>query len=148
MYFLSREGYLLMRDKLNKNQINLAQVTKEMSYAASLGDLRENSGFIGAQEEKQNIESVIYKIKHVLSNALIVDKPQDDTVGLGSKITLIKDGNDKSTYRIISDRELGIFDDRVIIIGSPISKNLLNKKAGYSFSFQNIDYELTAVDNQ
>ena len=79
------------------------EIIGTLEYAKSLGDLSENAEYQQAREAQSSIEERINKIESILKTALIVSGHTTDTVTIGSKVVIKKEGaKDTSEYKIVS----------------------------------------------
>jgi transcription elongation factor GreA len=111
--------------------------SKEIAFALSLGDLRENAEYKAAKEKQEILNSTVAKLKDEIERAQIFDPASVNTerVSFGTRVVLKNNADDKEEeYTILgpweSDPEHGI-----ISYLSPFGSALLNKKAGESFDF-------------
>ena len=108
MKYLTIEGQKRIEEELAYlTKIKRVELSEQLKFATSLGDLRENS-------EKQLKESKIYT------------KKNQETVQIGSKVT-IEIENDLEAYEIVGLNESDILNNK-ISYESPMGKALLNKK--------------------
>ena len=118
-------------------EIEIPRNSKEVGFALSLGDLRENSEYKAAKEEQNRLNNTVSRLQEELERAQVFDPTTITTtrVGFGTIVVLEKpDTQTKETYTILgpweSDPENG-----VISYMSPLGTNLLNHKAGETLSF-------------
>ena len=118
-------------------EVEIPRNSKEVGFALSLGDLRENSEYKAAKEEQNRLNNTVSRLQEELERAQVFDPTTITTtrVGFGTIVVLEKpDTQIKETYTILgpweSDPENG-----VISYMSPLGTNLLNHKAGETLSF-------------
>ena len=118
-------------------EVEIPRNSKEVGFALSLGDLRENSEYKAAKEEQNRLNNTVSRLQEELERAQVFDPTTITTtrVGFGTIVVLEKPGNsEKETYTILgpweSDPENG-----VISYMSPLGTNLLNHKVGETLSF-------------
>ncbi len=118
-------------------EIEIPRNSKEVGFALSLGDLRENSEYKAAKEEQNRLNNTVSRLQEELERAQVFDPTTITTtrVGFGTIVVLEKpDTQAKETYTILgpweSDPENGI-----ISYMSPLGTNLLNHKSGETLSF-------------
>ena len=126
-------------------EVEIPRNSKEIGFALSLGDLRENSEYKAAKEEQSRLNNTLTRLQEELERAQIFDPTTITTtrVGFGTVVLLEKpDSHEKETYTILgpweSDPENGI-----ISYMSPLGTNLLNHKAGETLSFTVSEEEKT-----
>jgi len=138
-------GLMVTAEKYEEKQKLLAQILdvevpanqKEIAYALSLGDLRENAEYKAAKEKQDELNSKVAKLKNEIERAQIFDKSTVTTgkVNFGTIATLLNEiSGEKETYTILGPWESDP-SNNVISYLSPLGKKLLNHKAGESLSF-------------
>jgi transcription elongation factor GreA len=118
-------------------EIDVPQNQREIAFALSLGDLRENSEYKAAKEKQDELNAQVGKLKNELERAQIFDKSTISTskISFGTKATLVNELNDtKEVYTILGPWESDPAKD-VISYLSPLGKKLFNHKAGERLSF-------------
>lgn len=106
------------------------EIAEKLKVARSYGDLSENSEYDEAKSEQAKIEARIGELEYQLDHAVIVESLDDDSVSIGSKITVLRATDNKEiTYEIVgfsqSDPAHGRISEE-----SPIGKALVGKKLG------------------
>ena len=138
-------GLMVTSDKYGEKQKLLGEILdvevpanqKEIAYALSLGDLRENSEYKAAKEKQDELNAKVAKLKNEIERAQIFDKSTITTnkVSFGTVITLTNEISGSSEiYTILGPWESDP-DNNVISYLSPLGKKLLNHKAGEQLSF-------------
>jgi len=110
---------------------------KEIAYALSLGDLRENAEYKAAKEKQDELNSKVAKLKNEIERAQIFDKSTVNAskVSFGTVVHLANETESKDeTYTILGPWESDP-SSNVISYLSPLGKKLLNHKAGDRLSF-------------
>ncbi|MGP1594526.1 MAG: transcription elongation factor GreA [Treponema sp.] len=111
--------------------------SKEIGYALSLGDLRENSEYKAAKEEQSRLNNLVSRLQEELERAQIFDPSAISTtrVGFGT-VVLLENAATKSkeTYTILGPWESDP-DNGIISYMSPLGTNLWNHKVGETLSF-------------
>jgi transcription elongation factor GreA len=109
----------------------------EISYALSLGDLRENSEYKAAKEKQDELNAKVAKLTNEIERAQIFD-PSTITVGKISFATevLLRNELDQTaeTYIILGPWESDP-NNHIISYLSPLGKRLMNHKIGDKLSF-------------
>jgi transcription elongation factor GreA len=111
--------------------------SKEIGFALSLGDLRENAEYKAAKEKQGILESTVTKLKDEIGRAQLFDPGTINLgrVSFGTKVLLANDSNgEKEEYTILGPWESDP-DNRIISYLSPLGGAILNKKIGESFNF-------------
>jgi transcription elongation factor GreA len=125
--------------------------SKEIAFALSLGDLRENAEYKAAKEKQEILNSTVAKLKDEIERAQIFDPNSINTsrVSFGTKVVLCNEsrGGDEE-YTILGPWESDP-ENRVISYLSPFGGALLNKKEGEKFDFsindEKIAYAVKAI---
>lgn len=135
----------LTQEKFNeiKNELDYLKTTRRkeiaenLEYARSLGDLSENAEYQEARELQASTEERIRKIESILQSAKIVqDKKKSNIVGLGSVVTIQKDGEKETfKYNIVGTEEADMVERKISYL-SPLGEAMIGKKKGELFSFQ------------
>jgi len=118
-------------------EVDVPQNQKEIAFALSLGDLRENAEYKAAKEKQDELNAKVGKLKNELEKAQIFDKSTVTTskISFGTKVNLLNElTNAKETNTILGPWES---DPRPAVIAylSPLGKKLFNHKVGESLSF-------------
>ena len=101
-----------------------------------MGDLSENAEYQEARDMQAAIEERISHLEKEIKEAKIVahDK-KGDIVGLGSEVTIQKDGESKNhTYIIVGSEEANIHEHKLSYL-SPLGEALMGKSKGDEFDF-------------
>jgi transcription elongation factor GreA len=116
--------------------------SKEIEYALSLGDLRENAEYKAAKEKQEQLNSQIAKLKEDIERAQLFDPNSVNTgkVSFGTKVRLHNEiSGQKEEYTILGPWESDP-NNNIISYLSPFGNAILNKTAGERFDF-NINEE-------
>jgi transcription elongation factor GreA len=110
-----------------------------IEYAKSLGDLSENAEYHIAREDQGKLEERIRTIENVLKNAVVVDRPVDGTINIGSTVVIQKEGESNTrTFILVGSEETDMLSGK-ISYKSPIGAALYGKKKA------DMDYEIISV---
>jgi transcription elongation factor GreA len=148
-------GLLVTMSKFEEKQRELAHImdvevplnSKEIGYALSLGDLRENAEYKAAKEKQDLLNSTAAKLKDEIERAQLFDPGTINLnrVSFGTKVLLINESNGKNEeYTILGPWESDP-DNRIISYLSPLGGAILNKKVGEKFSFSINDEKASYV---
>ncbi len=111
------------------------EIAEQLEYARSLGDLSENAEYQEAREMQAAVEERIGKLESILKNAKITKGGKSEGVGMGSIVTVEKQGEgDKHSYTIVGAEEADMLSGK-ISYHSPLGGALMGKKKGDMFSF-------------
>jgi transcription elongation factor GreA len=131
--------------KYEKKQEQLAHImdveipanSKEIAFALSLGDLRENAEYKAAKEKQEILNSTITKLKNEIDRAQLFDPSTINTnrISFGTIVTLSNEvkGIDE-IYTLLGPWESDP-DNNIISYLSPFGNSLLNKRIGEKFDF-------------
>ena len=113
------------------------EVAESLEYARSLGDLSENAEYQEARDMQAAIEERIQHLERVIKEAKIVvgDKKGSSMVGLGSVITIVREGEKENRiYTIVGSEEANIHEHKLSYL-SPLGEALMGKQKGETFTF-------------
>jgi transcription elongation factor GreA len=126
------------------------EIVSAIEYAKSLGDLSENAEYHSAREDQGKLEERISQIEHVLKHAVILDRPNDGTVSIGSTVIIQKEGEvNTRTFLIVGSEETDMLSGK-ISYKSPIGQALFGHKKGDSVTVTTpkgeMSYEIISVN--
>jgi len=130
-YYLTAERLDELKKELEELKTTARiEVAKRLKRAKELGDLSENSEYVEAREEQNQIERRIFELEQMVKNAVIIKKPENgrETIQIGSTIEVHKDGTVKKFTIVGSNEarpEAGLISNE-----SPLGKAFLGKKEG------------------
>jgi transcription elongation factor GreA len=136
---------LVTASKYEEKQKQLAHImevevpanSKEIGFAISLGDLRENAEYKAAKEKQEILNSTVAKLKSEIERAQLFDPSQINTtsVSFGTKVTLYNETKKREeTYIILGPWESDP-ERNIISYLSPFGEVILNKRFGEKFDF-------------
>jgi transcription elongation factor GreA len=106
------------------------ELSKRLRSAIQMGDLSENADYHKAKEDQGFLEGRIQEIEAILRNSVIIEKTSsNDTVQIGSHVTIQEEGFPPETYHLVGPTEADPGSGR-ISFESPIGRSLLDKKVG------------------
>lgn len=123
-------------------------IAEKLKVARSYGDLSENSEYDEAKSEQAKIEARIQELEYQLKNAVIIDNTAGDKVSMGSKVTVVCDGQE-FVYEIVgfsqSNPSQGKISDE-----SPVGKGLIGASVGEKVVVEapigNLEFEIKSID--
>ena len=136
--YLTQEKYQEFKKELETLQTERRkEVAESLEYAKKLGDLSENAEYQQAREEQAALEDRIRHLEQVIKTAVIVDDRHSDTVGIGSKVKVVKEGSTVGSvtehdYKIVGSEEADMSQGKVSNL-SPLGAALIGKRKGESF---------------
>lgn len=134
--YLTIEGQKKILDELAYlTQIKRIELSEQLKFATSLGDLRENSEYDAVCEDFEKTENRIYELERKLNEAKIYQKKNDGKIEIGS-IVKLEIENEIETYEIVGLDESNILENK-ISYETPLAKSILGKKKN----------DITKIDN-
>ncbi|MDR1863182.1 MAG: transcription elongation factor GreA [Treponema sp.] len=138
-------GLIVTLPKYQEKQRQLASIiseeipanSKELEFAKSLGDLRENAEYKAALEKQTILNATMAKLSEDLERAQLFDPAAVNTgkVSFGTKVTLLNRGSgEREEYTILGPWESDPVN-RVISYMSPFGGAMLNKAVGEQADF-------------
>lgn len=129
------------------------EVAEELEYSKQLGDLSENAEYHQAREAQAMLEDRISKLDTLLKGATILSAETTgkrvDTVAVGSKVELRREGKKESIdYTVVGSEEADM-TARKISASSPLGSAMLGKKKGEAVSVKtpagNVTYTIVKI---
>jgi transcription elongation factor GreA len=118
-------------------EVEVPANSKEIAFALSLGDLRENAEYKAAKEKQEILNTTVAKLKDEIERAQLFDPHTINTnrVSFGTKVTLLNGANGtQEEYTILGPWESAP-EKRIISYLSPFGGAILNKIVGERFDF-------------
>jgi len=118
-------------------EVEVPENSKDIEYALSLGDLRENAEYKAAKEKQEQLNSQVAKLKEEIDRAQLVDLHSVNTnkVSFGTTVTL----DNKTTGKQEKFTILGPWEsdpnNNIISYLSPFGSAILNRTEGEEFEF-------------
>jgi transcription elongation factor GreA len=116
-------------DLTTRGRIEIAQAIER---ARELGDLSENGDYHAAKDQQGLMEGRIRQLEAILGNAEIVEGVATDSVGVGSVVTIVYEGDDDDMAEryLLGHMEERTSELMVISPGSPLGAALLGASPG------------------
>jgi len=112
------------------------EILDNLEYAKSLGDSSENAEYHQTREDQGKLEERIKKIQQILKDSQVVSGGGGEEIEIGSKVTVLKKGEDKQkTFQIVGSEEADMALNK-ISNRSPFGEALFGKKKGDDISFK------------
>jgi transcription elongation factor GreA len=138
-------GLIVTLPKYQEKQRQLASIineeipanSKELEFAKSLGDLRENAEYKAALEKQTILNATMAKLNEDLERAQLFDPSAVNTgkVSFGTRVALLnRDSGVREEYTILGPWESDP-DNRIISYMSPFGGAILNKTTGEQVDF-------------
>jgi transcription elongation factor GreA len=119
--------------------------SKEIAFALSLGDLRENAEYKAAKEKQELLNSTVAKLKDEIERSQIFDPMSVNTtrVSFGTTVALSNETSGQNEeYTILGPWESNP-EKGIISYLSPFGGTILNKKVGEKFQFSINDEKIS-----
>jgi len=133
LQYMTKEGYNKILDEINYLESEKRPaITRQIAEARDKGDLSENAEYDAAKEAQGHVEAKIAQLKHLLSNARLIDESQvsTDKVQILNKVTIRNIQNNQTmTYTLVAESEANLKLAK-LAVNSPIAKGLMGKKVG------------------
>jgi transcription elongation factor GreA len=118
-------------------EVEVPANSREIAFALSLGDLRENAEYKAAKERQDILNSTVVKLKDEIERAQIFDPDTVDTgrVSFGTRVALKNEATGKEEeYTILGPWESDP-EHNVLSYLSPFGGAILNRTVGEHFDF-------------
>lgn len=132
VYFqkMTANGYHEIEEQIASLQQQRPAKIAQLKAARALGDLSENTEYSTAKRELRHLESRLRYLNKQLQYAEIVTPTDDQTVDLGTTVTLqFEDDDEQATYQIVGKQEADLAKQK-ISFDSPLGQALLHQSAG------------------
>ncbi|MFA6258652.1 MAG: transcription elongation factor GreA [Candidatus Paceibacterota bacterium] len=106
------------------------EILDALGHAKSLGDLSENAEYHQAREDQGKLEGRIAQIESILLSSKVIKGGGGDTVAIGSRISVLKDGEKEEKSFIIVGAEEADITLGKISNQSPLGSAFWGKKKG------------------
>ena len=133
--YLTKDGLQKLQAEHKSLLQQKHQLTEEVSKAAAMGDLRENSEYHAARERLQHVAKRLGELDEKLAHVQIIDEIEikEGEARVGTQVTLLDEQmKERFTYRLVGPDEADP-QNGTLSIASPLGKMLLGKKKGDSF---------------
>ncbi|UTV27867.1 transcription elongation factor GreB [Photobacterium atrarenae] len=132
---ITREGYDKLKEELDflwKEE--RPEVTKKVTWAASLGDRSENADYQYNKKRLREIDRRVRYLRKRLEQVQVVDysPQQDGKVFFGAWVEIENEDGEVKTFRIVGPDEIYGRND-YISIDSPMARALLKKEVDDEF---------------
>lgn len=112
------------------------RITREVTFAASLGDRSENAEYIYGKKRLREIDARMRHLIGRLDNVQIVNPAliKGTQVRFGATVTIVDEDGAEKTWKIYGEDEVNI-ELGILSCKSPIAKALIGKQEGDSVKF-------------
>lgn len=140
--YITKEGLQKLKDEVKHlKTVEMRRIVKLIAEAAAFGDLKENAGYHDARNAKSFLLGRIEQLENAINEAIIVEKQAGGAVQVDSKIKILFAGKQEE-YHIVAPTESDILKNK-LSYESPLGKQLMGKKVGDEFTFENRDKKIT-----
>ena len=132
VYFqkMTANGYHEIEQEIAELQKQRPAKIEQLKAARALGDLSENTEYSTAKRELRHLESRLRYLNKQLQYAQIVTPTNDNTVDLGTTVTLeFEDDAEQEIYHIVGKQEADIAKQK-ISFDSPLGQAIMHQAAG------------------
>ncbi|KLV07415.1 transcription elongation factor GreB [Photobacterium aquae] len=132
---ITREGYDKLKQELDFLwKEDRPEVTKKVTWAASLGDRSENADYQYNKKRLREIDRRVRYLRKRLEQVQVVDysPQQDGKVFFGAWVEIENDAGDTLQFRIVGPDEIYGRND-YISIDSPMARAMLKKEVDDDF---------------
>jgi len=136
--YLTPNGAERLRRELDWMQrVERPRITKEVAWAASLGDRSENAEYIYGKKKLRQIDGRMHFILQRLSNVIIVDPAtqKGPKVLFGATVVIADEDGETKTWRIWGEDEVDV-EQGILSHRSPLGRALLGKSEGDEVRFE------------
>ena len=129
--YLTAEGLARLKAELEELKGNgRVQLAARLRSAIQMGDLSENADYHKAKEDQGFMEGRIQELEYLVGNAVVISKNVgNDTVSIGSHITIQEEDYPLETYHMVGPKEADPRNGK-ISHESPIGKALRDHRVG------------------
>jgi len=127
---VTREGFDKLQKELNYLwREHRPEITKIVSWAASLGDRSENADYTFNKKKLREIDRRVRYLRKTIENVQVVDYSvaQEGQVFFGAWVEIENDAGEKRIFKIVGYDEIFGRND-YISIDSPMARGLLKKQ--------------------
>jgi transcription elongation factor GreA len=134
---ITAEGLEALKAELHELETTARQeISRRISFARDMGDLKENAEYHIAKEDQGHLETKILRLQERLRNAVVVEAASGDVVGFGSTVTVRDETSGKeATYTIVGPTEADAANKK-LSAESPVAVALIGAKAGDTVEVQ------------
>ncbi|MBL1293274.1 MAG: transcription elongation factor GreB [Thiotrichales bacterium] len=155
---ITRQGYHRLKQELDTLwQVERPEVTKKVTWAASLGDRSENADY---QYNKKRLREIDWRVRYLrksIENLKIIDyqPEQEGKVFFGAWVEIENNEGESKRFQIVGYDEIFGRNDTVSI-DSPMARALLKKEVNdevtvktgageFNWVINTIEYDKTAI---
>jgi transcription elongation factor GreA len=131
--WLTEAGKLRLEDELQDLRTRRRpELHTRIQEATESGDISDNSEYEELKDEWASLEARIFELEQTLDHAAIIQREEgQETIGLGSRVTLRSEDGEEETWVLVSPQEANTLDG-TISTQSPVGRALVGRRAGDS----------------
>jgi transcription elongation factor GreA len=148
--WLTQAGKTRLEEELNDLRTRRRpELHTRIQEATESGDISDNSEYEELKDEWASLEARIYELEQTLERAEVIQREGgEETIGLGTKVTLRSDDGEEETWILVSPQEANTLDG-TISTQSPVGEALIGRRVGDSATVRtpsgSIVYTVVAV---
>lgn len=126
--YMTAEGLEKLQAELQMlRDVKRPEIAAMIKDAKDAGDISENAGYDEAKEKQAFVEGRIQELEQILKRAeIIADGAGDGTIVVGSRVTIVEEGEEAENFRIVGSAEADPTKG-TISNESPLGKALIGK---------------------
>lgn len=139
---ITREGYNKLKEEHDFLwNVRRPEITKIVSWAASLGDRSENADYTYNKRILRQIDRRVHFLRKLMPELQVVDysPQQEGRVFFGAWVTIENEEGDVKRFRIVGPEEIYKETKNYISIDSPMARALLKKEVDEEFEVKTPD---------
>lgn len=126
-FYITKENLKKIKEELEYLEMKKRrEVAARIEKAKELGDLSENAEYADAKDEMAFLEGKVLELRDKVNRAIIIEHKKSDTVDVGSKVTLICNGEERF-YHIVGPDEADPVEGK-ISNETPLAEGLMGKR--------------------
>ncbi len=142
--YFTKQGLEKLKEELKKIKENDVPETKKLiAEARAFGDLKENAGYHDARDKMSFLLGRIEQLEGAINEAVVCEKSCEEKIEIGSEIKILFAGQEEN-YTICGPTEADILKNK-ISYQSPLGKELMGKKTGDKFKFNNNEIKILEI---
>jgi len=122
----TKEGFEKAKQEYEDLLKQRPAVVEDLKKAREMGDLKENGYYQASRQKLSHIDGRLFRLKMDMKYAVIFESTSEDTVSIGSKVTLL-DKDKELVYTIVGDFEANPSENKISLL-SPLGRALEGKK--------------------
>jgi transcription elongation factor GreA len=130
----TKDGFTKIEKEYEELKASRPDAVMHLKRARELGDLSENGYYKASRAKLSFIDSRLRHLKHLISNAAIIQSSASDTVEIGKTI-VVDDGKGERVFEIVGGYESNPLEGRISHI-SPLGKALMGARVGEKRVFE------------